>query len=67
MTVMEKATVQSINLTNGALAHSTLLRGLNAGNYQAAADQFLRWNHAGKLVLPGLTRRRQAERKLFLS
>ena len=57
----------AFNLGTGALAHSTLLRDLNVGNYQAAADQFLRWNHAGGRVLAGLTRRRQAERKLFLS
>lgn len=55
------------NLGTGALAHSTLLRDLNSGNYQAAAAQFLRWNRAGGRVLSGLTRRREAERKLFLS
>ncbi|MGK7893024.1 MAG: lysozyme [Xenococcus sp. (in: cyanobacteria)] len=57
----------AFNLGTGALAHSTLLRDLNAGNYSAAADQFLRWNRAGGCVLAGLTRRREAERKLFLS
>lgn len=57
----------AFNLGSGALAHSTLLRDLNAGNYGAAAEQFLRWNRAGGRVLAGLTRRRQAERKLFLS
>ena len=55
------------NLGTGAFSRSTLLRDLNAGNYSAAADQFLRWNRAGGRVLSGLTRRRQAERKLFLS
>ena len=52
------------------LADSTLLRKLNAGNYQGAADEFLRWDKAnvgGRLVqMPGLARRRQAERRLFL-
>ncbi|MGB5637096.1 MAG: lysozyme [Waterburya sp.] len=57
----------AFNLGTGALAHSTLLCDLNAENYQAAADQFLRWNRAGGRVLSGLTRRREAERKLFLS
>ncbi len=57
----------TFNLGTGALAQSTLLHDLNAGNYSAAADQFLRWNHAGGQVVAGLTRRRQAERKLFLS
>lgn len=46
---------------------STLLRLLNEGKYAQAADQLLRWNRAGGKILPGLTRRRDAERKLFLS
>lgn len=45
---------------------STLLRMLNAGNFNGAADQLLRWNKAAGKVLPGLTRRRTAERALFL-
>ncbi len=55
------------NLGAGALSHSTLLRELNAKNYQGAANQFLLWTHAGGRVLPGLVRRRRAERQLFLS
>ena len=53
------------NIGSGALRSSTLLRVLNAGDYEGAADQFLRWNRGGGRVLPGLTRRREAERKLF--
>lgn len=53
------------NVGSGALRSSTLLRVLNAGDYEAAADQFLRWNRAGGRVLAGLTRRREAERRLF--
>jgi lysozyme len=49
-----------------ALANSTLLKRLNAGEYQKAADEFLRWNRAGGVVVKGLTRRREAERALFL-
>jgi lysozyme len=53
------------------LKSSTLLRMLNAGNYAGAADQFLLWNKARQngqlIVLPGLTRRRTAERQLFLT
>lgn len=49
---------------------SNLLRYLNAGNYQAAADSFRSWSKArkkGKLVeLPGLVKRRAAEKALFL-
>lgn len=42
------------------------LSALNAGNRALAADQFLVWDHQGGKVLPGLLRRRQAERDLFL-
>ncbi|WP_336816860.1 lysozyme [Burkholderia gladioli] len=48
-------------------APSTLLRMLNAGARQAAADQFLAWNRAGGVVSAGLQRRRAAERDLFLT
>ena len=55
------------NLGARSLSTSTLLRKLNAGDYAGAADEFLRWNKAGGKVLNGLTRRREAERKLFLA
>lgn len=55
------------NVGLGALAGSTLLRKLNADDFQGAADQFARWNKGGGRVLPGLVRRRAAERDLFLS
>ena len=55
------------NVGLGALAGSTLLRKLNAGDYQGAADQLPRWKKGGGRVLPGLVRRRAAERELFLS
>jgi GH24 family phage-related lysozyme (muramidase) len=54
------------NVGEGALASSTLLRLLNQRDYQGAADQLLRWDKAGGSTLPGLTRRRKAERALFL-
>ena len=54
------------NLGLAALKSSTLLRLLNARNYAGAAAQFARWNRAGGKVLPGLTRRREAERVMFL-
>ncbi|EKS9798224.1 MULTISPECIES: lysozyme [Burkholderia] len=46
---------------------STLLRHLNIGDYAGAADQFPAWNKAGGVVVPGLVRRRAAERDLFLN
>lgn len=55
------------NLGARSLSTSTLLRKLNAGDYAGAADEFLRWNKAGGKVLNGLSRRREAERALFLS
>ena len=55
------------NLGLSALKNSTLLRLVNARDYAGAAAQFGRWNRAGGKVLPGLTRRREAERVMFLS
>ena len=57
----------AFNLGAKSLASSTLLQCLNKGDVAAAADQFLRWDHAGGKQLAGLTRRRQAERALFLN
>lgn len=56
----------TFNLGVGNLQNSTLLKVLNQGQLQAAADQFLRWNKAGGKEVSGLTRRRIAERALFL-
>lgn len=57
----------TFNLGPGNLRKSTLLRKLNARDYAGAADQFLVWNKAGGKVLNGLTKRRAAERALFLA
>lgn len=54
------------NIGLSALKNSTLLRVLNLRDYAGAAAQFARWNRANGKVLPGLTRRREAERKLFV-
>jgi lysozyme len=53
------------NLGRGNLAKSTLLKKLNDKDYAGAAAEFARWNKAGGKVLAGLTRRREAEAKLF--
>ena len=55
------------NLGARSLSTSTLLRKLNAGDYTGAAAEFMSWNKAGGKALKGLTRRREAERTLFLS
>lgn len=55
------------NLGESRFMSSTLLEKLNQGDLNGAAREFLRWDHAGHRVLPGLARRRADERALFLS
>jgi len=55
------------NVGGGNFQSSTLLRELNAGDFKNAAEQFLRWDKQKGKVLPGLTKRRQAEKELFES
>lgn len=43
-----------------------LMRALNAGDIEAAAHEFLDIDKANGVRLPGLTRRRQSEARLFL-
>jgi len=63
----------SFQYNTGGLAGSTLLRKLNAGDYQGAADQFLLWDKVTdpitrqKKPFAVLTERRVKERKLFLT
>ena len=53
------------NLGQGRLAGSTLLADLNAGKYDDAAGQLLRWDHAGAQENAGLRARREAEAELW--
>ena len=53
------------NLGAGKLAESTLLKDLNAGRYDAAQEQLLRWDHAGSQENAGLKARREAEVQLW--
>lgn len=55
------------NIGSGAFQRSTLRMKLNRGERRAAADEFPKWRRAGGRVIPGLVRRRAAERQLFLS
>jgi lysozyme len=57
----------TFNIGAGAFGRSTLLKMLNAGDHAGAADQFMRWTTAAGRVMPGLEKRRAAERALFLS
>lgn len=54
------------NLGFNALKTSTLMKMVNAGDFNGAANQFSRWVYAGGKVLPGLVKRREAEKQLFL-
>jgi lysozyme len=55
------------NIGPGAFRKSSALRHFNAGDKAKAAAAILLWDKAGGKVLRGLTRRREAERKLFLT
>lgn len=55
--------VYNLNFHN--LAKSTMLKKLNAGDYDGAVATFPRYNRAGGKVYRGLTRRRKAEADLF--
>lgn len=57
----------SFHFNTGSLGKSTLLAKLNAGDRPGAAEQFLRWTRGGGQILPGLVRRRHAERYMFLT
>lgn len=60
------------NIGLGALLGSTLMAALRTGDWNKAADEFPKWNKATnprtgqKEPLAGLTKRRAAERALFL-
>lgn len=55
----------TFNLGCTALRNSTLLRKLNGSDYDGAAAEFKKWDHAGGKQLAGLTKRRAAEADLF--
>lgn len=55
----------AFNIGLGAFATSTLLKRHKAGNKIGAANSFLSWVYAAKKKLPGLMRRREAEKELY--
>jgi lysozyme len=57
----------TFNVGAGSEAHSHLIQFVNGRHFEAAADEFQRWNHVGGVPNLGLTRRRAAERDLFVS
>ncbi|USS88183.1 SH3 domain-containing protein [Fructilactobacillus hinvesii] len=54
------------NLGAGTLYSSDLLKYVNEGNFNAAANEFQYYCHGNGKVIPGLVRRRSAEKALFL-
>ena len=54
------------NIGSTAFKNSTLVKRLNEGNYNAAANQFNVWVNAGGKRMQGLVNRRAAEKTLFL-
>lgn len=55
----------AFNIGNGAFSRSSVARFHNAGAKDKMTLAFLMWNKAGNRVLPGLTRRRNAEAALY--
>ena len=73
LTEEQRAPLASLtfNIGSGGFRGSTLLRRLNSGDYEGAADAFLMWNKitvgGKKIISPGLSSRRERERSLFLT
>lgn len=57
----------SFNLGLGTLQRSTLRQKVNRGDFEGAAEEFLKYTMAGGKVFRGLVNRRNDERALFLS
>lgn len=55
----------TFNCGAGAFGSSTMLKLINAGNHAAAAQQFGRWVNGPNGPMPGLVRRRGAERAMY--
>ena len=61
----------TFNIGSAAFLSSTVLRRLNASNFEGAADAFLMWNkitvNGQKVISTGLKNRRERERTIFLT
>lgn len=73
LTAEQRAALISLtfNIGSSAFLSSTVLRRLNASNYEGAADAFLMWNkitvQGQKVISVGLKNRRESERTFFLT
>ncbi len=54
------------NVGFGAFRSSTMLKLINEGKFELAADEFLKWVYVGNKKIAGLVARRTSERNLFL-
>lgn len=66
MTQAQFDALVSFDFNTGSLAKSSIDDKINAGNISAAMSTLLQYDHAGGKQMDGLTRRRQAERLMFL-
>lgn len=57
----------SFNFGLGNLQRSSIRMRHNRGDYEGAAEAFMMWTKAGGKELPGLVKRRNDERALYLS
>ena len=57
----------SFHYNTGAIRRATLTAKHRSGDRSGALEEFARWNRAGGRVLKGLTRRRQAEARIYAS
>ncbi len=57
----------AFNVGLGSLQRSGLRMKTNRGEFEEAADEFLKWTKAGGRVLPGLVKRRRDERALYMA
>lgn len=55
----------TFNVGAGAFKRSTLLKKLNAGNYDAVPVELMRWTRGGGKVLTGLVKRREKEAEMW--
>ena len=64
---LDALTSFAYNLGIANLKNSTLLRLINQSKFNEAATQFDKWVYSNKKILPGLVKRRAAEKELFLT
>jgi GH24 family phage-related lysozyme (muramidase) len=57
----------AFNVGLGNLQRSSLRMKTNRGEYEDAAEEFMKWTKAAGKVLPGLVKRRKDEQALYLS